>query len=114
MSKLTVFITGQTGYIGGTAIDQLLKNPVAQEKFVYRSLVRSEANAKDIQALGITPVLGSLDDTNLLTDETAKADIILHFAHADHLPAIHAIVKGLKQQGQRHLARPVLIHTSGT
>ncbi|KAF9969056.1 hypothetical protein BGZ73_008776 [Actinomortierella ambigua] len=114
MSKLNVFITGQTGYIGGTAVDHLLKNPVAQEKFVYRSLVRSEPNAKDIQALGITPVLGSLDDSNLLTEESAKADIVLHFAHADHVPAIHAIVKGLKQQGQRNLARPILIHTSGT
>ncbi|KAF9150994.1 hypothetical protein DFQ26_001395 [Actinomortierella ambigua] len=114
MPKLNVFITGQSGYIGGTAIDHLLKNPVAKEKFVYRSLVRSEAQAKAIQALGITPVLGSLDDANLLTDEAAKADVVLHFAHADHVPGIHAIVKGLLQQGHRHLARPILIHTSGT
>ncbi|KAF9969057.1 hypothetical protein BGZ73_008777 [Actinomortierella ambigua] len=114
MSKLNVFITGQTGFIGGTAVDHLLKNPVAKERFVYRSLVRSEANAKVVQALGITPVLGSLDDADIVTNEAAKADVILHFAHSDHVPAMEAIAKGLKQQGQRHLARPILIHTSGT
>ncbi|KAG0228626.1 hypothetical protein BGW41_003367 [Actinomortierella wolfii] len=114
MTKLNVFITGQTGFIGGTAIDHLLKDPYAKENFVYRSLVRTEDKAKLIQALGITPVLGSLDDANLLTEEVAKADLILHFADADHLPAIHAIAKGLHQQGHRHLARPIFIHTSGT
>ncbi|KAG0250037.1 hypothetical protein DFQ27_009649 [Actinomortierella ambigua] len=114
MTKFTIFITGQTGYIGGTVVDHLLKNPDAKDKFVYRSLVRSADNAKTIQALGITPVLGSLDDSKLLTDEAAKADVILHFADADHLPAIHAFAKGLLQQGHRHLARPVLIYNSGT
>ncbi|KAF9164541.1 hypothetical protein DFQ26_001348 [Actinomortierella ambigua] len=113
MTKLNVFVTGQTGYIGGTTLHHLLKNPVAQERFVYRSLVRSEANAKEIQAMGITPVIGSLDDSSLLTNEAAKADLVLHFARADHVPAIVAITKGLQQQGHRHLARPILIHTSG-
>ncbi|KAG0237340.1 hypothetical protein BGW42_001260 [Actinomortierella wolfii] len=114
MTKLNVFITGQTGYVGGTAINHLLKDPYAKENFVFRSLVRTEDKVKLIQALGITPVLGSLDDANLLTEEVTKADVILHFADADHLSALRAIAKGLQQHGHRHLARPILIHTSGT
>lgn len=55
---------------------------------------------------------GDLDSTELLIEESSKADIILHSAHADHVAGAKAIVEGLsKRTGQ---TPAYLIHTSGT
>ncbi|GAB4045551.1 NmrA family NAD(P)-binding protein [Spirosoma litoris] len=61
---MALFITGTTGYIGGTIAARL----VAAGRDV-RGLVRDEAKAKQLATLGITPVLGNLDDTDLLIQE---------------------------------------------
>jgi nucleoside-diphosphate-sugar epimerase len=55
-------------------------------------------------------VYGDLDSTDLLTSEAAKADIIVHTAHADHPGAANALVAGLAQK----TTPGYLIHTSGT
>ncbi|KAF9303936.1 hypothetical protein BGZ74_002774, partial [Mortierella antarctica] len=116
MAPIKVFVTGITGYIGGTFVNLWLNKENTLSDFSIRALVRSAAKAEqDIRPLGVEPVIGSLDDTDLLTREAADADVVLHFADADHLPAAKAILKGLserRKQGGR--ARPILIHTSGT
>lgn len=53
-------------------------------------------------------VYGSLDDSELLEVEAARADIVLHFASSDHVGAAEAIAMGLKKTGG------FWIHTSGT
>ncbi|KAG0049498.1 hypothetical protein BGZ83_005718 [Gryganskiella cystojenkinii] len=117
MAPIKVFITGVTGYIGSTTIDLLLSKPNAKNVYSLRALVRNKEKAdKDIRPLGIEPVIGSLDDVKLLEEEASKADVVLDFADADHLPAIQAFIRGLShrprpQDGRR---RPILIHTSGT
>ncbi|KAF8940914.1 hypothetical protein EDD21DRAFT_370063 [Dissophora ornata] len=116
-APLRVFITGATGYIGSTAINLLLNTEFAHSRYSFRALVRSREKAeRDIRPLGIEPVLGSLDDSDLLTEEASNADIVLDFANADHLGSIKAILKGLlhrpRPEGGRK--RPILIHTSGT
>jgi hypothetical protein len=55
-------------------------------------------------------VYGDLDDVELLTIEASNADIVLHTAHADHVPAAHALVAGLAKKEKPGF----LIHTSGT
>jgi nucleoside-diphosphate-sugar epimerase len=55
-------------------------------------------------------VYGDLDSTDMLTAETAKADIVVHTAHSDHVGAANAIVSGLAQK----TTPGYLIHTSGT
>ncbi|KAF9317718.1 hypothetical protein BG003_000397 [Podila horticola] len=115
-SPLKVFITGITGYVGGTFIDLWLKKDSTKD-FSIRALVRSASVAeKSISPLGIEPVIGSLDDLEIITRESADADIVLNFADADHLPAAKAILKGLSEPRKQGAARtrPILIHTSGT
>ena len=57
-------------------------------------------------------VYGDLDSATLLTEEAAKADIVCHWANADHEAGANALVAGL---AKRQDARPgFLIHTSGT
>ncbi|KAF8981978.1 hypothetical protein BGZ46_001985 [Entomortierella lignicola] len=117
MAPIRVFIAGVTGYIGSTAIDLLLSKENTASRFTFRALVRSPEKAeKDIRPLGIEPVIGSLDDSELLTREASNADVVFNFADADHLPATQAILKGLQHRprpadGRK---RPILIHTSGT
>jgi nucleoside-diphosphate-sugar epimerase len=55
-------------------------------------------------------VYGNLDSSDLLTKESASADIVLHCADCDHLGAAQAIVAGLAQSQKTSY----LIHTSGT
>ncbi|KAF9317717.1 hypothetical protein BG003_000396 [Podila horticola] len=116
MAPLKVFFTGITGYVGGTFLDQWFNKGNVRNDFSIRALVRSaDVAEKSILPLGVEPVIGSLDDSDLLIRECANADIVLDFANSDHLPSVKAILRGLsepRQQGGR--ARPILIHTSGT
>jgi hypothetical protein len=78
--------------------------------------VRSREKGDLVRPLNIEPVLGSLDDLDILEKEAAQADVVLSFADADHLSSVQAIIKGLlhrpRPEGGRQ--RPILIHTSGT
>lgn len=53
-------------------------------------------------------VYGTLDDAEVLENEAAEAEIVLHFASSDHVGAAEAISRGLKKIGG------YWIHTSGT
>ncbi|KAK3841351.1 MAG: hypothetical protein J3R72DRAFT_445283 [Linnemannia gamsii] len=117
MAALRVFVLGATGYIGSTFLDLLLKKEDTARSYTFRALVRSQEKAdRDIRPQGIEPVIGSLDDVNLIENESANADIVINFADADHLTSVQAILRGLSrrprwEEGRR---RPILIHTSGT
>jgi nucleoside-diphosphate-sugar epimerase len=117
MAPIKVFITGVTGYIGSTTIDLLLNKETTAGRFALRALVRNKEKAeKDIRPLGIEPLIGDLDDLQLLETEAANADVVLSFADADHLPSIEAILRGLshRPRSENGRRRPIFIHTSGT
>jgi nucleoside-diphosphate-sugar epimerase len=99
---MLLFLTGATGYIGGSVALQLLACGHR-----VRGLVRSAEGAAFLAAQGIEPVRGDLDDTALLTREAQCADGVVHTASADHAPSVHALIAGLAGS-----SKP-LIHTSG-
>ena len=103
-----LFITGATGYIGGTVLTSLLQYP---NKYSISALVRSKAQADVLEKNGVTPVLGSLQDLDVLTKAASEAHIVINTADADNLPAVQALVKGLKL---RNDTTAVFLHTSGT
>jgi len=109
MSK-SIFFVGITGYIGGSVVSHILTKH--KSEFTIRALVRKPEDAEKIRALGanVQPVLGSLEDAELLASEAAAADVTINTAHADHLAGAQAILTGLKRKG--HGAK--YIHTSGT
>ncbi|KAG0293766.1 hypothetical protein BGZ98_002045 [Dissophora globulifera] len=114
-SPIKVFFLGATGYIGSTLLDFLLSKQFATSYYSIRALVRTPEKADRARSVNIVPVLGTLDDADLLTREAAEADVVISAASADHLASVQAILKGLMQQpraegGRR---RPILIHTSG-
>ncbi|KAF1957570.1 NAD dependent epimerase/dehydratase family protein [Byssothecium circinans] len=104
-----VFVTGATGYIGGDALYVIAHTYPDLE---ITALVRNSDKGAKVasQYPKIKLVYGDLDNTDILTAEVAKADITLHFAHADHVAAANAIVAGLAQKQ----TPGYLIHTSGT
>ncbi|PSN72706.1 NAD(P)-binding protein [Corynespora cassiicola Philippines] len=108
-----LFITGATGYIGGDALYALYnKHP----DYEYAALVRTEQKAETVKKAfpNIRIVIGDLDDSKVLEEEAAKADIVIHTADAsDHEGAAKAIAKGLIS-GHSKEKPGFWLHTGGT
>ncbi|KAK3109429.1 hypothetical protein LTR53_017331 [Teratosphaeriaceae sp. CCFEE 6253] len=109
MTKL--FVTGATGYIGGDAFHAIA---AAHPEYEITALVRNSDKGALVAAVypKTKLVYGDLDSEELIREEAGKADVVCHFANADHEAAATAILTGLATHDP---ARPgFLIHTSGT
>jgi nucleoside-diphosphate-sugar epimerase len=100
---MNIFMTGATGYIGGTIARCLL-----DDGHVLRGLVRDEEKAEKLAAFGVEPVIGGLDDAAILTAEARRADAVINTANSDHRGAVEAFLDGLADS-----TKP-FIHTSGS
>jgi nucleoside-diphosphate-sugar epimerase len=100
---MIVFMTGAGGFIGGTVARRL-----QGAGHSIRGLVRGADKAAQLEALGIAPVLGSLDDHDLVVREARSADGAINAANSDHLPVVEALIEGLRGSGKP------LLHTSGS
>jgi uncharacterized protein YbjT (DUF2867 family) len=107
----SIFFTGATGYIGGAILDRLLTHP-DRSSFAISAIIRSAEKAKRFESeFGIHPLVGSLDDSSLVTEAASKADIVIHTADADNLGAARSILAGLKKRYEQAKIAPILIHT---
>lgn len=70
-----VFVTGGSGFIGRALVRRLLG-----EGHSVRALVRSEASAAKISALGAEPVRGELTDPLTWQDRVTGSDVVFHLA----------------------------------
>jgi nucleoside-diphosphate-sugar epimerase len=102
-----VLIVGP-GFIGWNVLDLLVA-----EGYQVTGYVRRESHASQIQSSGANTILGDLDDSALITEQTCQHDIIFHTATADHLASAEAIIAGIKQRASAG-RRSIYIHTSGT
>ena len=100
---MNVFITGAAGFIGGSIATGLVN-----KGHQVTGLVRNAEQAAELKALGIEPVIGTLDDEALLIEQARKADGVINAASSDHRGAVEALLSGL-----RGTNRPFL-HTSGS
>ncbi|MGI9385775.1 MAG: NAD-dependent epimerase/dehydratase family protein, partial [Methyloligellaceae bacterium] len=71
-------------------------------------LVRSEARADQVRALGIEPVLGSLADEPVLADAAGRADAVINAANAEDRGSAEALLRALAGTGKP------FIQTSGS
>jgi nucleoside-diphosphate-sugar epimerase len=99
----TIFLTGASGFIGGSLAIQLMANGHR-----VRGLVRSADKAAQLSALGIEAVMGDLDDLALLSTEVKNADAVINTASADHAASVGAMLQALEG------SHKVFIHTSGS
>lgn len=72
-----IFITGASGYIGSRVTEFAIA-----EGYTVTGLSRTPSSDTKIIALGATPVRGDLSTHDILTRESAKADIVFHLADA--------------------------------
>lgn len=100
---LRIFLTGATGYIGGSVAAALISRG-----HQVRGLVRDERTAKQLEAIDIDPVFGSLDDADVLIAESSRADVVINAASSDHVGAIETFATALAGTGK------ALLHTSGS
>lgn len=100
---MNIFITGATGYIGGS-----IANLLQQQGHAISGLVRDEAKANLLAARGIAPIIGTLDDGALLTAAAHSADAVINAASSDHRSAVESLLAGLRGSDKP------FIHTSGS
>ncbi|MFY0732376.1 NAD-dependent epimerase/dehydratase family protein [Pseudomonas sp. NFX15] len=100
---MNVFVTGAAGFIGGSIATGLI-----QAGHTVTGLVRSAEQAEQLRVLGITPVIGTLDDSALLADQALAADAVINAASSDHRGAVEALLDALRGSGK------VFLHTSGS
>ena len=99
---MNIFLTGATGFIGGAVARQFVH---AGHK--VRGLCRDASRAPALAAIGITPVIGTLDDADLLAGEARASDGVVHAANNMHEASVLALLGGLEGTGKHFL------HTSG-
>jgi nucleoside-diphosphate-sugar epimerase len=112
---MRIFITGASGYVGSVVSEKAIK-----AGHTVLGLARSDSSASKLEKMGATPILGSLQDFDLLTKTAKEADAVLHlgFVHefdrpyeeliAIDIAAIEAMANGILNTNK------ALIMTSGT
>ncbi len=100
---MKVFVTGATGYIGGSVAVRLV-----EAGHEVSGLTRSPEKGEALSRLGIEPVVGTLDDAPLLADGAHRADAVINAADSDHRGAAEALILALNGSGKR------LLHSSGS
>jgi nucleoside-diphosphate-sugar epimerase len=100
---MKIFCTGASGYIGGSVAAHL-----AARGHQVTGLVRSADKADAVRDFGIEPVMGTLDDSGILSSAAREADVVVNAASADHKGAALALLNALAGSGKP------FIHTSGS
>lgn len=100
---MKIFVTGATGYIGGSVAVSLV-----EAGHEVSGLVRSDAGAAAVRSLGMEPVQGTLDEASVLEAAAQGADVVVNAANADHEASVATFLSALQGSGK------TFIHTSGS
>lgn len=102
-----LFITGGTGYIGGSVLHTIA---TAHPEYDITVLLRRVPEAFTSTYPNLKIVKGDYDSTDLLSEEASKADVVVHNGDSDHEPSLNALITGLL----RRSTPGFLLHLSGT
>jgi uncharacterized protein YbjT (DUF2867 family) len=100
---MRVFVTGASGYIGGSVAERLVRSGHA-----VLGLVRSKEKAPLLKERGIDPLVGNLEDWRILSDAAQEADAVIHSASADEAGSVFTLIGALERTGKS------LIYTTGS
>ena len=100
---MKIFMTGASGYIGGTVADRLMRRGHA-----VAGLARTEEAAGKLRARGIEVVRGDLSAHGIVRNAARGADAVINCANAEDPFVVAAIIEGLAGSGKPFL------HTSGS
>src|SRR5687768_13641678 len=100
---MKVFVTGATGYIGGSVATKLLERGDR-----VLGLARSEEAAAALKKRGIEPVAGDINAYTPVVEICGRVDAVINATNSDNAFVAHALFDGLKGSGK------TLIQTSGS
>lgn len=100
---MKIFVTGAAGFIGGSIAAGLVR---AGHQVV--GLVRNPEQLQEVASIGVSGVVGTLDDRDLLIAQAKAADAVINAASSDNRAAVEAFVDALAGSGK------VFLHTSGS
>jgi nucleoside-diphosphate-sugar epimerase len=114
-TKVNIFLTGATGFIGGSILTSLLQHSNAGN-FNITALIRGDnERVKKLASLNVTPIIGSNDSFEILEKAAKESHVVIHTADpADDLPSVKAIISGLDKRTKETGKPAIYIHTSGT
>ncbi len=92
---MRIFITGASGYIGGSVAVAL-----AQQGYKVAGLTRGKEKARQLETLGIEAVIGDLDDVTLLAAQARQADVVINAADSDSRSAVESMLPALHQSNK--------------
>ncbi|KIW05054.1 uncharacterized protein PV09_04209 [Verruconis gallopava] len=102
-----IFITGITGYIGGSVFDAIVKR---HPEYDVTAFVRKTPSDFEVKYPDVKLVYGTWDDSEILKKAASEADIVVQCGNSDHLGAVTALLDGLVARGKKSF----YIHLSGT
>jgi nucleoside-diphosphate-sugar epimerase len=100
---MKVFVTGAAGFIGGSVAAALVR-----AGHQVTGLVRDAAQLRELEKIGVEGVVGTLDDSAVLTAQAHAADAVINAASSDHRGAVETLIEALAGSGK------VFLHTSGS
>lgn len=104
-----IFLTGATGYIGGTVFKTLVDQ---HPEYDITILQRNPKAKLSKQFPEVRIVKGSYDDLDTISSAASRADIVIHNGDTDHKSCLEALVAGILR---RESTSPgYLIQLSGT
>jgi nucleoside-diphosphate-sugar epimerase len=114
-TKINIFLTGATGYIGGSILTGLLQHPNAGN-FNITALIRGDKErVNKLASLNVTPLVGTNDSFEIIEKAAKDSHVVIHTSNsADDLPSTKAIISGLNKQTKETGKPAIYIHTSGT
>ena len=100
---MKIFITGASGYIGGSIATALVS-----AGYDVMGLCRSADQVPLLKQKNIEPILGTLSDEQVLLQAARSADAVINAADADNPFVVEVLLQALEGSGKK------LIHTSGS
>ena len=100
---MKIFVTGATGYIGGSVATKLL-----ERGDTVLGLARSDEAAAALKKRGIEPVAADINAYTPFVEVAKRVDAVINAANADNAFVAHALLDGLKGSGK------TLIQTCGS
>lgn len=102
-----IFLTGGTGYIGGTILDALItKHP----EYDITVLLRNVPEKFNERYPKVKIVKGDYDSFDIISEAASQANVVVHNGNSDHEGSIKALIAGLL----RRSSPSFLIHLGGT